>query len=87
MAWFTEVDLEDLAGGRRPKRSRSIFRSSRRPWHQTNTMGYERAADLLVTLRGVFARAGRDFEAEVGRLKAVHSRKRNFLGALRRRGL
>ncbi|WP_432973615.1 SWIM zinc finger family protein [Dactylosporangium sp. CA-233914] len=54
---------------------------------QTNTMGYEQAADLLVTLRGVFARAGRDFEAEMARLKAVHSRKRNFLGALRQRGL
>jgi hypothetical protein len=54
---------------------------------QTNTMGYERAADLLVTLRGVFARAGRDFETEVARLKAVHSRKRNFLGALNQRGL
>ncbi|MET7419395.1 DUF6880 family protein [Dactylosporangium sp. NPDC005555] len=54
---------------------------------QTSTTGYERAADLLVTLSGVFARAGRDFEAEVARLKAVHSRKRNFLSALRQRGL
>mgnify|MGYP006205225023 CR=1 FL=1 len=49
--------------------------------------GAQGADDLLVTLRGVFARAGQDFEAEVARLKAAHSRKRNFLAALRQRGL
>lgn len=54
---------------------------------QTSVTGYERAADLLVTHRGVFGRAGRDFEAEVARLKAVHSRKRNFVRALHQRGL
>ncbi|MDG4828135.1 SWIM zinc finger family protein [Solwaraspora sp. WMMD1047] len=54
---------------------------------QGSGAGYERAADLLVTLRGVFARAGQDFEAEVVRLKSTHSRKRNFLAALRQRGL
>nr|MDT0663480.1 SWIM zinc finger family protein [Micromonospora sp. DSM 115978] len=54
---------------------------------QGSGSGYERAADLLVTLRGVFARAGQDFEAEVARLKATYSRKRNFLAALRERGL
>ena len=54
---------------------------------RANTADYERAADLLVTLRGVCQRAGRDYGAEVARLKAAHSRKRNFMAALRQRGL
>jgi hypothetical protein len=54
---------------------------------RANTADYERAADLLVTLRDVCRRAGRDHGAEVARLKAAHSRKRNFMAALRQRGL
>lgn len=54
---------------------------------RASTADYERAADLLVTLRDVFHRAGRDHDAEVARIKAAHSRKRNFMAALRQRGL
>ena len=54
---------------------------------RANTADYERAANLLVTLRGVCQRADRDYGAEVARLKAAHSRKRNFMAALRQRGL
>ena len=54
---------------------------------RTNAAEYHYAADLLVTLKGVFQRAGRDFDREVARLKATHSRKRNFVAALRQRGL
>jgi hypothetical protein len=54
---------------------------------RASTADYERAADLLVTLRDVFHRAGRDHDAEVARVKAAHSRKRNFMAALRQRGL
>lgn len=54
---------------------------------RSSTADYERAADLLVTLRDVFRRAGADHGAEVARLKAAHSRKRNFMAALRQRGL
>jgi hypothetical protein len=54
---------------------------------RANTAGYERAADLLVTLRDVCQRAGMDYGAEVARLKAAHSRKRNFMAALHQRGL
>ena len=54
---------------------------------RANAADYERAADLLVTLRDVCQRAGRDHGAEVARLKAAHSRKRNFMAALRQRGL
>ncbi|SDS11189.1 SWIM zinc finger family protein [Actinoplanes derwentensis] len=48
---------------------------------------YERAADLLVTVRDMCHRAGTDHGAEVARLKADHSRKRNFMTALCQRGL
>lgn len=51
------------------------------------TADYERAADMLVTVRDVCRRAGIDHGAEVARLKAAHSRRRNFMAALRRRGL
>lgn len=54
---------------------------------RANTTDYERAAELLVTMRDVCQRAGRDHGVEVGRLKAAHSRKRNFMAALRQRGL
>lgn len=54
---------------------------------RANAVDYEQAADLLVTLKGVFQRAGRDFDQEVTRLKTAHSRKRNFVAALRQRGL
>ena len=54
---------------------------------RASTADYEQAAELLVTLRDVCQRAGRDHDAEVGRLKAAHSRKRNFMAALRQRGL
>ncbi|MFC7274141.1 SWIM zinc finger domain-containing protein [Paractinoplanes rhizophilus] len=54
---------------------------------RANTADYEQAADLLVTLRDICQRAGTDHAAEVTRLKAAHSRKRNFMAALRQRGL
>jgi uncharacterized Zn finger protein len=54
---------------------------------RANNADYEWAADLLVTLKDVFRRSGEDHGAEVARLKAAHSRKRNFMAALRQRGL
>jgi hypothetical protein len=54
---------------------------------RASTADYEWAADLLVTLKDVCQRADRDHGVEVARLKAAHSRKRNFVAALRQRGL
>ncbi len=54
---------------------------------QTDNRGYKRAAQLLVTMRPLFARTGGNFAGYVGALKEANRRKRNFLAELARNGL
>lgn len=54
---------------------------------QTNNHGYERAAQLLLTMRPLFARTGENFAGYVAALKETNRRKRNFLAELHRNGL
>ena len=54
---------------------------------QTTKAGYERAATLLATLRGLPTIGDTDFAQHLERLKQTHRRKTNFLAALRRRKL
>jgi uncharacterized Zn finger protein len=54
---------------------------------QTNNHGYERAAQLLLTMRPLFARTGEDFTGYVTALKEANRRKRNFLAKLHQNGL
>lgn len=48
---------------------------------------YAHAARLLVTLRGLHARAGSDFAGYLAALKETHRRKRTFLAEVARAGL
>ena len=54
---------------------------------QTNNHGYERATQLLLMMRPLFAHTGEDFTDYVTALKETNRRKRNFLAELRRNGL
>jgi uncharacterized Zn finger protein len=54
---------------------------------QTNNHGYERAAQLLLMMRPLFARTGENFTGYVTALKETNRRKRNFLAELHRNGL
>lgn len=54
---------------------------------QTNNAGYERAAQLLLTMRPLFARTGEDFSGYVAHLREANRRKRNFIAELTRNGL
>lgn len=54
---------------------------------ETNNRGYERATQLLLLMRPLFARTGGDFVGYVNRLKETNRRKRNFLAELARNGL
>ncbi|MBT8227656.1 MAG: hypothetical protein HKP61_10715, partial [Dactylosporangium sp.] len=54
---------------------------------ECNHQGYARAAALLGTLQGLYARTGNDFDRELATLKRVHHRKRNFIAELNRHGL
>jgi uncharacterized Zn finger protein len=53
----------------------------------TNNHGYARAAQLLLTMRPMFARTGTDFAAYLAELKETNHRKRNLLAGLARNGL
>ncbi|MEU5943452.1 hypothetical protein ABZ807_30795 [Micromonospora sp. NPDC047548] len=54
---------------------------------QTTNAGYERAAQLLLTMRPLFARTGEDFAGYVAQLRGANRRKRNFIAELTRNGL
>ncbi|HET8661800.1 MAG TPA: SWIM zinc finger family protein [Micromonosporaceae bacterium] len=54
---------------------------------QTNNAGYERAAQLLLTMRPLFARTGEDFSDYVAQLREANRRKRNLIAELSRNGL
>ncbi|HZN19714.1 MAG TPA: SWIM zinc finger family protein [Micromonosporaceae bacterium] len=54
---------------------------------QTNNAGYEQAAQLLLTMRPLFARTGEDFSDYVTQLREANRRKRNLIAELNRNGL
>jgi uncharacterized Zn finger protein len=84
----TRVAIAERRGETHPGDAISVLRPLVDPAiRQTNNSGYEQAAALLATLRGLYARTGDDFATEIGRLKEAHRRKRNFLAALARHGL
>lgn len=54
---------------------------------QTNKIGYERATQLLLAMRPLFARTGDDFQGYVAHLREANRRKRNFIAELTRNSL
>jgi hypothetical protein len=54
---------------------------------ETSNPGYARAAQLLLTMRPLYARVGDDFARYIVTLKEANRRKRNFLAELARNGL
>jgi uncharacterized Zn finger protein len=84
----TRVALADRRGETHPGDAIGVFRPMvTAAIERTSKGGYEEAVALLVKLRGLYARTGDDFAAEVGRLRETHRRKRNFLAALSRENL